>query len=162
MQDWYRLTLVVLQAKCNRSTRPIIHLSGPLDDHKRDHMLSGCPSTRWTRFRSPEKPGYPVASTSPTSRIWRVPVRGGYPFVAGTQRVAPLVQHELQRLITRKHSRQKKTTGIKKKYAQTYYSRVSSLLISLLPLLYCHIGYTFDFSIVMSTARVGGPVNSSL
>ena len=37
-----------------------------------------CPGTRWTRFRSPEKPGYPVASPSPTTRIGRVPVRGGY------------------------------------------------------------------------------------
>ena len=32
------------------------------------------PSTRWTRLRSPEKPGYPVASPSSTSRIWRVPL----------------------------------------------------------------------------------------
>ena len=37
-----------------------------------------CPGTRWTRFRSPEKPGYPVASPSPNPIIWRVPVRGGY------------------------------------------------------------------------------------
>ena len=26
-----------------------------------------------------KKPGCPVVSPSPTSRIWRVPVRGGYP-----------------------------------------------------------------------------------
>ena len=38
-----------------------------------------CPGTRWTRFRSPKKPIYPLASPIPTSRIWRVPVRGGYP-----------------------------------------------------------------------------------
>ena len=49
-----------------------------MTDRKRDNMLSGYPGTRWTRFRSPEKPGYPAASPSPTSRIWRVPFRGGY------------------------------------------------------------------------------------
>ena len=81
--DWCRLTLVVPSAKCKRSTPFIIHLSGPLDDRKRDHVLSGYPGTRWTRFQSPEKPGYPVASPSPT------PVFVGYPFVAGTRRVAP-------------------------------------------------------------------------
>ena len=77
-KDGYRLTLVVLSAKCNRSAS-IIHLSGPLDDRKRDNMLSGYSGTRWSRLRSAEKPSYPVASPSPTSRIWRVPFRGVYP-----------------------------------------------------------------------------------
>ena len=48
----------------------------------------GYPGTRWTRFQSPETPGYPVTSPSPTSRIWRVPVRGGYP-AGGTPSVNP-------------------------------------------------------------------------
>ena len=38
-----------------------------------------CPGTRWTRFRSLEKTGCPVVSPTPTIRIWRVLVRGGYP-----------------------------------------------------------------------------------
>ena len=67
---------------------PIIHLSGPLDDRKRDHMLSGYPGT--------PAPGGP--SSGPLkSRVarWRVRVRppefGGYPLVAGTRRLAPLL-----------------------------------------------------------------------
>ena len=58
-------------------------MSRPLDGRIRDDIyvirVLGYPGTQWTRFRSPEMPGYPVASQSPTSRIWRVPVRGGYP-----------------------------------------------------------------------------------
>ena len=38
-----------------------------------------CPGTRWARFWSPEELGYLLASPSPTSRIWRVTVRGWYP-----------------------------------------------------------------------------------
>ena len=68
----------------NRIWRPILHLSGPLHDRKRGNMLSGypgCPVRYDVRV-----PGYSVASPNPTSRICRVPVRGGYrgyPFVVG-------------------------------------------------------------------------------
>ena len=53
--------------------------------------MPGYQNTRWTRFRSPEKPGYPVVSPSPTSRI------GEYLFVAGTRWVAPLLVERLMR-----------------------------------------------------------------
>ena len=38
-------------------------------------QVPGCPGTRWTRFRSSNKPGYPVLSP----KFGGVPVRGGYP-----------------------------------------------------------------------------------
>ena len=85
--DWYRLkfcsSLSEMQSKYQ--VHPIIRLPGPLDDCKQDHMLPGHPGTRWTRFRSPEKPGYPVANPSPTSRSWRV-AGEWHPYVVGWHR----------------------------------------------------------------------------
>ena len=49
--------------------KPGYPVASPLDARKRNFMLSGFRGTRWNRFRSPGKPGYPVASPIPPSRI---------------------------------------------------------------------------------------------